>query len=122
MRTIIAIVLVLLAAGWLLTQFAPPAEPAPAPVSSGWRWTVDGWERSTWLSPQLSARGPAFPPWAVGLLQLGLSAMALVALSTPARRRQTGSEAEPPRPHAASHRRPRAGRLTRGHESAGVSL
>jgi hypothetical protein len=80
-RTISWLVLVLLAVGWLASEI-PDAEPASnGPHDSGWRRTSLGWEHVSQWTPSAPPRRPALHPAVVGLLQLLLAAMALVAFS-----------------------------------------
>ena len=78
--------LILVAVGWAASEVELPEKPASsARELDCWRRTRDGWERVTWLRPQIPPRRPALHPSVVGLLELLLSVTALVAF--PARLR-----------------------------------
>jgi hypothetical protein len=64
---------------------AVPGEPAQA-AADPWRRTADGWERIARWHPAPPAWQPAPHPLLVALLQVGVSAMALIALPVTARR------------------------------------
>ena len=91
MRSIGWLVVLLLAAGWLASEI--PLTDAPAVSQDGpdgWRRTRFGWQQRTWSTPEAPVRRPALHPAVVGLLELLLSVLALVAFPARTCRHPTG--------------------------------
>jgi hypothetical protein len=83
MRWIGWVLLAIVLAGYLAAEMPPPATPQPAPADTLWRRTRDGWQHATWLLPaeSIPSRRPALHPVVVGMLEILLSAAALIAFS-----------------------------------------
>lgn len=80
MRWIVVLVLLLTGIGWLMAEVRIGEPSLTQLTSSDWRKTRDGWERPTWLAPPIEGK-PAIHPAVVGIIQLLVSMLALVAFS-----------------------------------------
>ena len=94
MRWIGWLLTLLVALGWMASEYGPSRPISAAqPAVDTWRQTQNGWERATWLVPEVPVRKPCLHPCVVGLLELFLSATAMIALATGAgsKRAETSS-------------------------------
>jgi hypothetical protein len=84
-RWIVWVSLILFGLGWA-AAVAPLDSPRRDDETLCWRRTVDGWERPVWASQGAqSEHRPAMHPVLVGVLEMSLSAAALMALTPPGR-------------------------------------
>lgn len=83
MRWVGWVLLTIAIAGYLAAEMPSAAPPEPSPPGSLWRRTRDGWQHARWLAPDeaIPFRRPALHPAVIGMLQILLSAAALVAFS-----------------------------------------
>lgn len=85
MRPIGLLLLLLLTLGWLGRELPGAANPSQQPTQgqfeAGWRRTIDGWEQTDHWAPEVAFHRPALHPVLVGLLEILLSLVALVALA-----------------------------------------
>lgn len=92
MRAIGWLLLVLLAVGWLAAEVPQPGAAQWAPDEDTWRRTADGWQRATWLVEPMPDHRPLLHPMVVGLFELLVAAMALVAFSPVVREDKNSGE------------------------------
>lgn len=80
MRLIVCLLLVLIGIGWLASEVQLTAAPSQGNDDTGWRRTRDGWQHQSLWTGREPVREPRLHPVLVGVLQLLLSAAALIAL------------------------------------------
>lgn len=80
MRWFGGLMLILVVAGWVACEMPFSETPtAPQRPPDCWRHTRYGWEQANWIGQPIPQRRPALHPGVVGLLELLVSIMALVA-------------------------------------------
>ena len=87
MRAIGLILLILIPGSWLASELPLASSPVQEDPDDGWRLTRHGWERMHQWNADGQTQRPLVHPIVVGLLQLLLSLIALIAFSKPTGRR-----------------------------------
>jgi hypothetical protein len=100
MRWIGCLLVVLAALGWLACEVGLSEPPSAAGRElAPWRRTQFGWEKASWLTPQVPVRRPALHPGLIALFEILVSTAALIAFPTQTEgiRTENGSERHVPR-------------------------